>query len=306
MAPNVKTSLRELDLSSVQIVSNSFLELMREEQWEEVESRLKESPELARRLDKVQVHAQKVQAYPLHYLCKKKNAPSSLIESFVETWSEAASTTDSAFRSLPIHIACTNDISISGIKALVKAYPEGLTTADEEGNLPIHYACSLSSEETVMYLIESSPESIKKLNKRNQTALHLACSRYDISERVVHTLLKMSHSACKTRDWQGRCPVHDACMWHAPPVIIDSLLEAYPDSARLFDMTGLTPYGICRKRIHLPTSDPTIKLIRSYRKRNGGVLRRGRDIAQFASENMNDVLSHHSNKPLHGRMGMEY
>jgi ankyrin repeat protein len=149
-----------------------------------------------------------------------------------------------------------------------------------------------------MYLLNACPESDKMTNKKGQTPLHLACSRYDVCPELIQELIRLNSDACKTRDWQGRLPVHSACMWKADAQVIEMLLEAYPQSVREQDSHHHTPYGICRKVVHLDHHDPTVKLLRSYRLKHGDLLHRSKDFVTYQAENLSDSLGIHAHKSL--------
>ena len=66
---------------------------------------------------------------------------------------------------LPLHIAIRS-ANLSGdesiVKALIKAYPEAVKVADEDGSLPLHYACGFHVDKTclpvVKLLLQAHPE----------------------------------------------------------------------------------------------------------------------------------------------------
>ena len=296
MASSVRDTVTKTQPHSRQTI----LDLIRNEQWEKVKRRVSKAPEEAGRLKVVNLDGQKTQAYAIHYLLRKKEVPVDVIESVVKAWKDALSMPDSVLNELPIHIACQHDAPIATLDVLVHAYPEGLLIPDRDGNLPIHYACSLEDPEAARYLMNACPASARKTNCKGQTPLHLACARYDISIDLVQELIQLNENACKTPDWQGRLPVHSACMWKANTRVIETLLKAHPEAVRAFDLHNLTPYGICRKVVHLPTSDPTVTLLRAYRKKHGDFFVRGRDLVQYQAENVSAKLSQHHKKPFRG------
>jgi ankyrin repeat protein len=194
---------------------------------------------------------------------------------------------------LPIHVACQHDAPVAFLKVLVNAYPESLLKPDKDGNLPIHYACSLESPDAAHYLMDASAESLKRVNKKNKTPLHLACSRYDVSVTLIQDLIQLNENACKTRDWQGRLPIHSACMWEASTGVIELLLNAYPQSVGEKDDHSMTPYGICRKVVHLEMHNATVKLLREHHKNRASLFGKGKDLFQYQAENLSDTLHLH-------------
>lgn len=298
MAPNVELSFTD-EHRSYHHHRHSIEDLIKDERWERVEKRLSRDPAeiQCKHLENLDGH--KTQAYALHYLCRKKEAPTHLVEAFVNLQKEAVSTPDSLLQELPIHIACQHDAPVATLEVLVNAYPESLLKPDKDGNLPIHYACSHESPEAAHYLMDACAESLKWKNKKNQTPLHLACSRYDISLTLIQDLIQMNKDACKTRDWQGRLPIHSACMWKASPGIIELLLKAYPESVGEKDEHNMTPYGICRKVIHLDTHEATVKMLRSHHKNHVSLFGKAKDLVQYQAENISDALHLHHHKSFH-------
>jgi hypothetical protein len=276
----------------------TLLELIKDENWARVYRRVAKSPEELQRMTLINLDGHSSEAYPLHYLCRKKEAPVAVVEAFVNAWPEAARTQDSILESLPLHVACEHDASVEVLAILIHAYPEGLTKPDKYGNLPIHCASSLESPESALLLLHACPESAKMKTNKGQTPLHLACSRYDISNELVQVLIQLYKDACKSRDWQGRLPLHSACMWNAPTCVLELLLQCYPEGVRLEDSYRMTPYSICRKVFHLDHHESTVKLLRSYHKKRGGLLSRSRDLVQFKAENLSDSLGMHSHHKL--------
>jgi hypothetical protein len=272
------------------------LELIRDEHWAHLVRRVNKAPEQVQSKTIVNLDGQNTEAYPLHYLCKKRNVPPALVELIIDACKEASRTPDAELHSLPIHIACEHDASVGVLDVLIRAYPEGLTITDADGNLPIHYACSLESCESALYLLKACPESVMTKNKKGQTPLHLASSRYDVCPELVEELIRLNQDACKTRDWQGRLPIHSACMWKADTKVIQMLLEAYPQSVRQQDSHHHTPYGICRKVVHLDHHDSTVKLLRSYQLKHGDLLNRSKDLMRYQAENLSDSLGIHAHK----------
>lgn len=272
----------------------TMLELLLDEDWARAYRRVSKHPEIARQKTLINLDGQNTEAHLLHYLCRKKNVPVALVQAFVAACPDAARAGDEVLDCLPLHVACEHDASVALLKVLMNAYPEGLIRPDKDGNLPVHYACSLESPESALYLLEACPELVSMKNNKGQTPLHLACSRYDVSLELVQELTRLNEDACKSRDWQGRLPLHSACMWKAAPEVVELLLKCYPQGVRVEDTHKLTPYSICRKVVHLDHHDSTVKLLRSYQNKKGGLFARGRNLVQHQAENLSDTLHLHA------------
>lgn len=263
---------------------------IQEGRWDRVEKRLLRDPDEIQPVHLENLHGHKTQAYTLHYLCRKKDVPASLVQAFVDLEKEAISAPDSILQELPIHIACQHDAPVDVLKILVNAYPEGLLKKDRDGNLPLHYACSFESPDAARYLIDQCPESVSLRNKKNQTPLHRACSRYNVSLASIKDLIGLYADACMSRDWQGRLPIHSACMWKADSSVIELLLKTHPEALREKDDHHLTPYAICRKVIHLDAHHPVVQLLRKYHKKQESFFGKSKDLVQYQAENLTDAL----------------
>eukprot|EP00984_Skeletonema_dohrnii_P014151 scaffold5922_cov109-Skeletonema_dohrnii-CCMP3373.AAC.4 len=82
---------------------------------------------------------------------------------------------------MPIHQLCCNHdlddaIALEILKFLIDKSPQSVRHADNDGDLPIHFACDgLKSPEFCRLLIESYPGSERIKNSSGMLPLHLAC-----------------------------------------------------------------------------------------------------------------------------------
>ena len=261
-----------------------LLQLIKAEQWEEIERELAESAVEANVRSPANLFRSKSVCYPLHYLCKKNRAPLSTIKAMIEAAPTTLYSTDTGTKSLPIHIACWYGQPLESIRELLSANPTCMKRADKDGNLPLHTAASFASPDVVQLLLEADPSTAATLNKRKQTPLHCACLRRDISTTVIEKLLEAAPESVQRQDWLYRCPIHDACMNQASTAVLERLLAAFPRVVLVFDKQLLTPYGICRERLGLPTNDPVVILIRKFMRQHSPAVIRFRNILQFMVE----------------------
>ncbi len=266
----------------------TIVELIKREHFEALQNAVTENPELWARITTINLYSRKIKSYPLHYLCKKKNVPIDLLRAVVSAAPAATSISDPIFASLPIHIACCHDLPLPAIQILIGSYPDCLMTPDHNGNLPIHLACSMSSPAIVKHLVAQTTLALETLNKKRQTPLHMACSRYDVSLEVIQHLLQAYPLACQVQDWFHRFPLHHACMWKADPLVLDELLPCYPEAMSMRDRQGRTPYGVLRMRAE--RSDPDLQLLRSYARSHWTQATRGGRVMQWAAEWIRDGL----------------
>lgn len=270
--------------------SASLIDLITDEMWGDVMTRLLECDDDARLIGTIKLFGTRTDCYPLHALCKMKNFPLSVLTALTTAMPAAVRIPAIPFMSLPIHIACRSKATLSEIEHLVSLFPESLHLPDADGNLPIHLACSLGTESVVKFLASLSPESVRMTNSRLQTPLHLACNRYDVCIDVVEMLLKRHPNAAMHQDWQRQVPLHKAVAWKADIEVIGALLNAFPEATRVRDKRSLTPYKIGRKLIGLTSDDSTIKLLRMFQSKNGRFALRTCDFLQFGAETVRDKV----------------
>ena len=85
---------------------------------------------------------------------------------------------------LPLHIAIGDNDYLGSIKLLVNGNPDAVQTPDESGALPLHIACQYheSDPSVVEYLIGLDPNTLIAVDEEGNTPLHYACrgANYDI------------------------------------------------------------------------------------------------------------------------------
>jgi hypothetical protein len=185
----------------------------------DIEARLLCDPKEAATRAPANLHGPKSVCYPLHCLCRMKKAPVSTFTALLRAAPQAASFQEESHHSLPLHIACWNDLPVAIIDVLVEANKEVLAAADADGNLPLHLAASRSGFCAVQYLLDATdnqelPGIVAHANHRQQTPLHCACLRQDMSVEVLEQLVAVC-SKDPSVDWQGRSLLHTACMHRA-------------------------------------------------------------------------------------------
>mmetsp|Transcript_38448 Transcript_38448/g.57636 ORF Transcript_38448/g.57636 Transcript_38448/m.57636 type:complete len:235 (-) Transcript_38448:248-952(-) len=142
---------------------------------------------------------------PIHEACAFV-PPVSFINAMGITYRKSFRLRESAYRRLPIHIACRAGSDVNVINAILKYNIEGAATDDNLGRLPIHYALSNGA-----------------------------------AEDVVFALIKACPGCARAYDRRGWLPIHVACSVGASAEIISALLEGYPASAVLETSKGSTP-----------------------------------------------------------------
>ena len=119
-------------------------------------------------------------------------------------------------------MACSQYIA----QALISASPDSIKIEDNDGRLPLHRACwSGASLNVLNFLIESYPEGIDHLNKKEETPLDI---------------LKKNKYAEETDD-NGMLRLHHVCINGYSLHLVHFLIQAYPESTTVQDNDGNTP-----------------------------------------------------------------
>jgi ankyrin repeat protein len=119
---------------------------------------------------------------------------------------------------LPLHIALQRCCAAPEmVQDLIEGFPQGASSRDEQGFLPIHHACNagVTDVKIVQSLVDIAPESIKmelttSRSRRGPLPLHLALAyganqgeAYDTMNEVVEMLLSRYPDAAKIKDPDG-------------------------------------------------------------------------------------------------------
>eukprot|EP00815_Leptocylindrus_aporus_P010808 CAMPEP_0116051454 /NCGR_PEP_ID=MMETSP0322-20121206/990_1 /TAXON_ID=163516 /ORGANISM="Leptocylindrus danicus var. apora, Strain B651" /LENGTH=1174 /DNA_ID=CAMNT_0003534207 /DNA_START=109 /DNA_END=3631 /DNA_ORIENTATION=- len=121
-----------------------------------------------------------------------------------------------SWRLLPLHRSCELQPTVSAVKCIIRAYPEGLKSKDHSGRVPLHSACRKSA-----------------------------------SAEVIATLATTDPRTAAYQDKKGRLPLHIACEYGASREVIEALVCAFPKGVDQTDLKGYTPRKIVeRSRLH--------------------------------------------------------
>ena len=135
---------------------------------------------------------------------------------------------------------------------LLGAYPEKvLQKKDDEGNLPLHLAIQYGlSLEVVKALVEAYPDGVTVKNNYNRVALHeLVFLDEDDSEfprdyvdvEVLKFMLEVHPEGSKNTDNLGNLPLHSSIKFDLSLEIIRILILVYPESLLVQNKYGNLP-----------------------------------------------------------------
>eukprot|EP00584_Thalassiosira_punctigera_P009437 CAMPEP_0172545164 /NCGR_PEP_ID=MMETSP1067-20121228/15151_1 /TAXON_ID=265564 ORGANISM="Thalassiosira punctigera, Strain Tpunct2005C2" /NCGR_SAMPLE_ID=MMETSP1067 /ASSEMBLY_ACC=CAM_ASM_000444 /LENGTH=662 /DNA_ID=CAMNT_0013331859 /DNA_START=129 /DNA_END=2117 /DNA_ORIENTATION=- len=153
-------------------------------------------------------------------------------------------------RFLPLHKACVLSPPPHIVSLLVRAFPDGVKRADQDGWLPLHCACFYSAPAAAIEtLIQADPKAAQKKDDDGRLPLHYACLK-SAPEQVVSHLLGAHVKGALAKDNDGRMPLHHACSKAAPDGVIETLVRLGPKAAQSKDNNGRLPLHLaCKKGI---------------------------------------------------------
>lgn len=149
-------------------------------------------------------------ATPLHNICKMSNPPPDIIEAFVAALPEVASWTDS-YGWLPLHFACAYGASGDVLEILVAAFPDGRTTQDSKDCTPLHFFLTRRCDqpnvmaENIKLLLDSGADELADEN--GMLPMHYACA-WGVSPIVLSVLAKAYPNSLVAKEGKGRTPMH--------------------------------------------------------------------------------------------------
>mmetsp|Transcript_18492 Transcript_18492/g.40242 ORF Transcript_18492/g.40242 Transcript_18492/m.40242 type:complete len:260 (+) Transcript_18492:221-1000(+) len=156
---------------------------------------------------------------PIHIACSRRPT-SQIIDALYEANAHGFRAKETAYRRLPLHIACRSDASPEVIKRLLHYYSDAAAVDDSLGRLPLHYRLSNGADPTAVdALLEACPGGARAFDKR------------------------------------GWLPVHVACSVGASLHVVKELVEAYPASVLLTTNKGSTPLKCMNMALHSPHKD---------------------------------------------------
>ena len=160
-----------------------------------------------------------------------------LVQSVCQAHPSAIRAVDEEGR-LPLHYACRFGHCRPILEFLVHQFPEAVsvpTTTD--GVLPFHYLCSNQGHglETVQWMLQLYPQALQSLTKAKWTPLHYATLYRHDDDAVALFLLQSYPDASRQTNAGGNLPLHIATASdrHVNQVVIEALLQVYPQSVQI-------------------------------------------------------------------------
>ena len=193
---------------------------------------------------------------PLHGACCSAEPSMEIIEYLVtkNTRSLTMKAAEAGNGRTPLHLVAAQAGRSQLVKFLVDKNPSMLLVPDNDGLLPVHVACALADLETVKLLLNVRPDAMRLKSTDNLTPFTVAC----VSENmpVVTYMAEAFPDLMRLKgEEDGWYPLHHACS-EGKTVVLDYLLEKYPDAALEVDRKGRSPLALIARR-----ADCEIKII---------------------------------------------
>lgn len=193
---------------------------------------------------------------PLHAACLTKDVPRSTetVKLLLQAFPEGVRI-PCAYGHLPAHIAA--EASNREVLALIlEQFPEAVyhRSVEDNGMTPLMKAVSVGNYDTVDFLCENYPTSLKQLNNQGLTAMHFAAENDHVA--IMKRLLQVYPDIVKVPDAEGRLPLHVFMHTHPSEDInheheispdldcLRFLLAAYPESVLVKDALQETPFSL--------------------------------------------------------------
>jgi hypothetical protein len=132
---------------------------------------------------------------------------------------------------MPVSMQISYPTSVS---KCIKIYPEALSKADSEGNLPLHKILwyEASTIDDTLRMIEKHPAALQHQNAVGQLPLHIECSCKRRSS-IISKCIELHPQALEIADNTGLLPLHMLLVYGQPSVDLALLLiEKCPASLK--------------------------------------------------------------------------
>jgi len=196
----------------------------------------------------------------LHFACRN-GPPPDVIDVFLSIAVDTVQWPDS-FGWLPIHYACACGASIDVIQSLAEAYPESKTTVDRRGRTPLHFALGNASDKPAspaIVALLSSTGAASYADDNGMLPLHYACA-YGASEEALYVLTEDYPEGITTKDRRHRTPLHFSLSnagRKASPSAVRLLLNLSPEVVNNRD-GGILPLRVLAEFSQSVTNDPEV------------------------------------------------
>lgn len=158
-----------------------------EEDWEDIRHWFQTNPIDVKK--RAAEYVGDLETTPLHVVCKH-SPPLDIIHELLNVSPDTIEWID-AFVWVPLHYASANGASVEVLRALTEACPSSRTAVDKRGRTPLHFAVGTmdrqASKEAVEILLSESGAA-RCADENGSLPIHYACA-YSSSAEVLEVLL---------------------------------------------------------------------------------------------------------------------
>ena len=195
------------DVDDFSIVYRLCSSVKTEEDWDDIRVFLRSNPtEVTKACAEYQGE---LETSSLHVACKH-NPPLDVIQALYEASPETVEWID-AFVWLPLHYAAANGASAEVLSFLTNADPTSKVAVDKRGRTPLHFAVGTldrqASKEVVEILSDSG--AARCADENGSLPIHYACA-YSSSVEVLKVLVEAVPQSSSSIDFNGCTPLHFA------------------------------------------------------------------------------------------------
>ena len=132
-------------------------------------------------------------------------------------------------------------------KCLIDNHKEWIRMIDGNGRLPLHHAAVRRNADVIMLCGREFPEGTKHKDNEGCLPIHYACNRADGLE-PLKVLISLDSGSTKAKDGQGDLPLHLVVRnyykysHHNRDEMCEWLLRTYPEGAKVRNNKGQLPY----------------------------------------------------------------
>lgn len=228
-----------------------IMTVLLDEQWDTLQQFCEDDSSIASQSITMVCQGENSVCLPIHFASGRKSTPQSTFETLVQAHPSSLLQAESIAGRLPLHMAVWKGASVETVKYLCEAMPESLKVSDQEGNLPLHYAAMYSADAIVSLLVELHPEACRAANQSERLPLHLLVARCwskdAITKDTIQNVVELHPEACRLADRRGRLPLHICCSSDARADVLQLLVSQYPEALLATDTSKLIPLDAARK-----------------------------------------------------------
>eukprot|EP00584_Thalassiosira_punctigera_P026146 CAMPEP_0172577396 /NCGR_PEP_ID=MMETSP1067-20121228/138210_1 /TAXON_ID=265564 ORGANISM="Thalassiosira punctigera, Strain Tpunct2005C2" /NCGR_SAMPLE_ID=MMETSP1067 /ASSEMBLY_ACC=CAM_ASM_000444 /LENGTH=865 /DNA_ID=CAMNT_0013370083 /DNA_START=115 /DNA_END=2712 /DNA_ORIENTATION=+ len=187
---------------------------------------------------------------PLHLACR--NCPPLDIVNMLLTASPRTVELADSFGWLPLHYACANEASEEVLVMLAEQYPPSKTSVDKRKRTPLHFALGHTERpaNVATVVLLNGTEAALMADENGMLPLHYACA-YGATEEALRVLTDENIQTITATDNRGRTPLHFAlgnADRPASPGVVGLLLSQNPAVVNAIDLEGNLPIHLLATR----------------------------------------------------------